>query len=470
MHPSPRNSSTRHGALGPVAESKRSAFLVTVLTMTLGCGATRAPTPDGGVAADAGPASDAGIAADGGAASDAGSASDGGLRFDGGCVAVGVDEEPSDGGEAAPAMCFSNTTAPLGMGLSATRLLVRPACTDAAITGLPENAHLVLIPDVVTRSQLWVHLGGSHGKPSGSQNIGLAAASLGYRFISLAYRNETSIDERCTDPCTGLSRSASCEEAVRQEVLHGVDLTPWVSVSRPESLVNRLVQLLRWLDAQRPGTGWGAFVDANGAPVWSSLAVSGFSQGGGMAGLMARDFSLDRAVYFSKGVGAVSNLEGGSSPPACTAAAPCTVGTCCAPGDAVCASPVTDGVCMFPVPAPWAQTGRDTDADFLGNGLAVTRATAASRQFAIVHRDEGAWLYSPTAFTTWGLSAFGAFTDADTGAAPWGNTHLLSTGLPPARATCSEHQSIGADACQPKVGSLPAMLPAWRYLMSAPVP
>jgi hypothetical protein len=53
---------------------------------------------------------------------------------------------------------------------------------------------------------------------------------------------------------------------VRLEILDGTDRTPLVDVDRANSIENRLIKLLQYLDANRPGEGWGGFLDAAGQP------------------------------------------------------------------------------------------------------------------------------------------------------------------------------------------------------------
>lgn len=287
---------------------------------------------------------------------------------------------------------------------------IAPAATDPAITTLPENAHVVaLATDRPLRPELFVLLGGSYGKPTNMRNITRAAAFSGYRVINLAYPNDPSVGKRCTDPATGQPYAPECHALVRQEIISGEDVAPWVEIAPAESIEHRLSALLATLSDEYPSEGWSGYTGPDGAIDWTRAVVSGFSQGGGMAGMIARDHAVARAVYFSKGA---------------------------------------DGH------APW---------------YLDPRATPPEREFALVHRGENAFSFAGTVFGTWGVVDLGDFVDADIQSAPYGCTHLLSTGLEPRHSTgfVKAHNSIGTDFFQPLDQSgQPAMAGAWVYMMT----
>jgi len=194
-----------------------------------------------------------------------------------------------------------------------------------------------------------------------------------------------------------------------------------------------------------------------------------------MAGMLARDHELARVLYLSKGAGSVASL---ALEPAdvvsCSQGVTCELGECCAPTDWSCREgvPAEGGVCIWQVPAPWTSYGRDTDGDGVGDGTTSDRATPAERQFALVHREEGAWNYSPEVFALWGLGGGReTYFDADGSGAPTSGTQLLSTGPPPRNRSCSAHQSMGGDSCQPRdAAGVPLMAPIWRFVMSVGLP
>lgn len=343
---------------------------------------------------------------------------------------------------------------------------INAVCTDPAITALGSKRHVVMVPDD-RGSVLWLHLGGSGGKPSNTTKLGSAAVESGYRYISLAYTNEPSIAARCT--CPEGPRPIACEELARGEVLTGQDLSPWLEMEPDESIEYRLIALLNYLVEQNPKGAWDQFLTEDGGIKWSRIAVSGFSQGGGMAGMIARNHGVNRALYFSKGAG--SGLEAMVDPgtyQACASDAECADdATCCPIEDLTCTEPPeTGGLCARQVAVPWANTGPDTTGDGLGDGNASKRATPPERQFAVIHREEGAWNYSPEVFERWGMGD--DYLDLDSQQSGFSiDQQLFSLSLPP-NNDCSEHQSMGADACyaiHPSTGQT-ALLPVWRFVMN----
>ncbi|MBX3725116.1 MAG: hypothetical protein KF823_04285 [Xanthomonadales bacterium] len=386
-----------------------------------------------------------------------------------GCPATSVYE----GDEMPYQDCVPQVAQTQRFGVGATQVRIAAECTDPAVRAVPQKLHMVIVPDQVTRPQLWLHLGGTgtgvvSGNPGNSQNIGTAAASLGYRFISLAYPNRRSVADRCF--CPGLGpRSPACAGEIRAELLYGVDLTDDFVMVASESVVHRLRALLQWLHASDPGGGWQAYLDADGDPNWPMIAVSGFSQGGGMTGVLARDQPLARAVYFSKAADAVATVElDPYSAQACTVHEECSSLRCCSLAEPDCAvPPAGGGICMIPVPAPWAHQGRDIDGDGIGDGGVETRAVPGSRQFMLVHRCEDAWLSSPAVSALWRMGDRSRFELVGHGLAEGDGGRLFATDIQPGPG-CSAHQSIAVDACQPTLANgLPVMWTAWRLMMAS---
>ncbi|MFT6144596.1 MAG: hypothetical protein ACJATT_005919 [Myxococcota bacterium] len=348
---------------------------------------------------------------------------------------------------------------------SATALRIRADCTDPNITGVLDKRHLVLIPDSPTQDALWLHLGGTDGSPTGTENIGAAAISAGYRYISLAYTNVRGATDRCR--CPEGPRDAHCSGLTRYEVIYGDDVTDLFNMDANEAIEPRLAALLASLHDARPLEGWDHFLTDAGDPDWTQMALSGFSQGGGMVGIIARDHALDRVMYFSSGSDSALRAQiEPSSYQACSAHDECDSGLCCPVVDPFCITPsATDSICIEVVGALVTTEGQDTDDDGIGEGGPELRATPGDRQFGLVHREEGAWMRSPGIWESWGMGD--TLLDADTATQPYASdVRLFSTGLPP-RNSCSEHQSMGADTCQPRnEDGTPAMQAAWLHAMT----
>ena len=130
----------------------------------------------------------------------------------------------------------------------------------------------------------------------------------------------------------------------------------------------------------------------------------------------------------------------------CTTDEECGEWQCCPFDDVTCSTPPAEGgMCIEQVLLPWADSGPDTNGDGKGDANANMRATPPERQFAAVHRNEGAWQYSPLCFEFWGMGD--NYIDLDTEQSGYSiDTQLFSVSLEP-NNNCSEHQSMGADAC-----------------------
>lgn len=102
-------------------------------------------------------------------------------------------------------------------------------------------------------------------------------AFAGYRALGLAYMNEQKVSDLCTDPQTGLDYDATCTETARLELIYGEDTSSRIAIGPHDSLVSRLEHALAWMDAQDPGGGWDAYLDADGHPRWDRIGLSGFS-------------------------------------------------------------------------------------------------------------------------------------------------------------------------------------------------
>ena len=152
--------------------------------------------------------------------------------------------------------------------------------------------HVAVAPLGAAVGRLVVHLPGTGGKPPSTLLLLRQAGTQGLHGIGLAYPNLPSVDSLCS-----ASSDVDCHAKVRLEIIDGTDRTPLTSVDRINSIENRLVAALGTLAAQFPAEGWGQFV-ASGVPRWDRIVVSGHSQGGGHAAMMARDRLMARVCMF----------------------------------------------------------------------------------------------------------------------------------------------------------------------------
>lgn len=300
----------------------------------------------------------------------------------------------------------STTPTPTAPPASVKRIIL-PSTTDPAIH-LDNDPHVAInpSPDATPRNKLFVFLPGTGAVPTNQQLILGTAATRGYHAIGLCYPNPTAVGVLCADDV-----DPECFWSVRREIIIGLDTSPLVAIGPADAIVNRLEKLLQYLHTQYPSEGWGQYL-ANGRIDWSRVTLAGHSQGGGHAAVLAKLVSLDRAVYFSS-------------------------------------------------PADWRQV-----ADVPATWLSRTNVTPASRQYAFIH-EQDQLVPVAHALANWsvlGLDAFGAATRIDSGTAPYGGSHRLTTLATPLLAG-SYHGSTVVDAATPRTsGGAPLFEPVWVYL------
>lgn len=143
-------------------------------------------------------------------------------------------------------------------------------------------------------ANLLVFLPGTNGRPPGPVRFLKEAADAGYRVISLSVNDVPAVGVYCPrkpDP--------DCSENFRRMRVFGdATLDPAIDNTPAESIVNRLVKLLQYLDRKEPQRRWGDYL-ANGAPKWDRIALAGQSQGAGMAAFIAQREKVARVILFS---------------------------------------------------------------------------------------------------------------------------------------------------------------------------
>ena len=107
-------------------------------------------------------------------------------------------------------------------------------------------------------------------------------------MIGLKYNNQPAIAQLCA---TG---EPMCHETMRLDIIYGNGMR----VSRTHSIVNRLQRLLMHLHSMYPAQGWGQYLDGDDLN-WAKFVLSGHSQGGGHAALIARDNLVDRVLLLN---------------------------------------------------------------------------------------------------------------------------------------------------------------------------
>jgi hypothetical protein len=194
-----------------------------------------------------------------------------------------------------------STDNPAPVGPTTIRAVWPPA-TDGAISvvyptpilGVQLDSHFVYINrNVTAKNRLFVFLPGTTAVPRYYRAILQVAADAGYHAIGLTYVNPVTVASLC-----GPTADADCIGNGRFEILDGTDRTPAISISRANSIENRLIRLIAFLQAQFPAENWGQFAPG-GNINWGAISVAGHSQGGGHAAFIGKVRGVLRAASFS---------------------------------------------------------------------------------------------------------------------------------------------------------------------------
>jgi pimeloyl-ACP methyl ester carboxylesterase len=272
---------------------------------------------------------------------------------------------------------------------------ILPVATDPAITIALAAHRAAYAPDIEHRNQLFIFLHGAGGTAGSGTDVVQTAAELGFHAIGITYY----MDVLPAQICPG--GDFACYQAVRREILEGVDYTPVITISHPNGVENRIVRLLNHLQALHPGEGWTQFLDAE-QPRWGLIVVYGHSMGGSNAALLAKLHGL--------------------------------AGVCMS-------APATD------FSAWWS-----------------TPATPIERIYGFCHvQDRFAQVQA--AWNAIGLGAFGPVQDVATAAPPYANTHMLSTSIEPAQPGQYHNSPTTDTTTPRNPDGSPLYRPVWAYMM-----
>jgi len=173
---------------------------------------------------------------------------------------------------------------------------VTPSATDVNINtytnAAQQEVHICYYNTAVTsRNELLVFFPGTGGKPNGNDYFDQLAANLGYHVIGLMYPNDTAIGAICQ-----YQNDSVCFEKNRLEIIDGTDRSIYTSVNRANSIENRLIKCIQYLNINYPSQNWGQYLDINDSLIWNKLAFAGHSQGGGHAALIAKYHDVARVI------------------------------------------------------------------------------------------------------------------------------------------------------------------------------
>jgi len=332
------------------------------------------------------------------------------------------------------AMLIAGACAPPPTVSSSTQF-VNPCTTQSGISCDFVFQHAVTVPGgSTTRHQLVVMLNGTGANPETHFKLNSVLAAKGFHVINLRYDSAIGTSSAC--PNEVAIADPECFRKFRAEIVVGenvpdpfglVEDSPALTVTAPNSVTNRLLQLVRYLAVNSPSAGWNDYLQHAGGACdspsqntdpcdidWSKVIVMGHSLGAGVALYLAKLHHVARVAMLS---GPVDSY-------------------------------VQDGAT---VTAPWISDGQF--------------ATPATSMFALEHTGDYALAAETTALDALGLDPTPVSVDSNVG--PYANAQRLTTSITPACITdlYGPHNSTAQDACTP--GTPPELSPAWTYLAGA---
>jgi hypothetical protein len=170
---------------------------------------------------------------------------------------------------------------------------VRAQDTDPSIDWELAKHFAYLNPDCDQKNILVLHLVGSYDNPLNTTLFPSYAANNGFHAIGLKYPNSTAAQTAC-----GSSTDNDCYENFRKEIIEGGDYSSAVDVDVINSVNNRLLKLLQYLNTNNPSQNWDNYY--TGSTInWTNIIVSGHSQGGGHAAYIAKTHQVKRCLMFA---------------------------------------------------------------------------------------------------------------------------------------------------------------------------
>jgi hypothetical protein len=279
-----------------------------------------------------------------------------------------------------------------------------PQQLDPAADKYPAAEFAYLDSKLPVQPHLVVYLVGANNKPANGRTMGTFLAGLGFPVVVPGYANDYDIRKLCMPADTP---DPDCHGKLRLEALEGIDHSPHIAITPPNSLETRIVQMLRALDKSAPAVGWGKYL-AGDKPRWEEIIVAGHSHGASSAGLIGKVRKVHRVVMLS---GPFDNRAG--------------------------------------EPAAWTKR---------------PPATPADRVFGFSHTNEEQYAGHIKDWAAMGLPALGPLVAVESATPPYSGSHQLVTSLPPANKA-NPHGTTAAGKAAPL---LPdghyTFEPAWRYL------
>ena len=288
---------------------------------------------------------------------------------------------------------------------------VLPNATDSEINTF-DTAHGVYFnPSVKAKNKLVVFIPGTNGTGLGGKTFAQVAANEGFHVVSISYPSSIAATS-----CHS-QNDENCFENFRREIIEGKDLSSLIDVNRANSIENRLQKLLVYLKKNFATENWEQYLTKNEEINWEELILSGQSQGGGHAPLIAKSHKVSRVI-------------------------------------------------MFSAPKDWDRAN-NKPAKWYGEGK-----TSLKNYFAFNHiQDKQGCDYNQQLdnLKILGLFAFSEAVDVDKTTPPFKNSRILITDYPNKPLTSIEaHTSLMSDGRTPvDKDGLPYFKPVWIYMLTA---
>ncbi|MBX7169779.1 MAG: hypothetical protein K1X72_02405 [Pyrinomonadaceae bacterium] len=286
---------------------------------------------------------------------------------------------------------------------------VLPSATDSEINTFDTVHGVYFNPSVQSKNKLLVFIPGTNGNGMGAKLFSQVAANEGFHVVSLSYPSSIA-----ATICHS-QNDEDCFENFRREIIEGKDLTPLIEVNRGNSIENRLQKLLVYLRKNFASENWGQYLTDKDEINWENLILSGQSQGGGHAPLMAKFHKVSRVIMFS--------------------------------------SP-KDYEVKNQKPAKWYGEGKTPLKNYFS--------------FNHVQDKQGCnYIQQLEILKTLGLFQFGEPVNVDKVAPPFNNSRILITNYPGTQLTSLEaHTSLMGDGRTPlDKNGVPYFKPVWLYML-----
>jgi hypothetical protein len=204
-----------------------------------------------------------------------------------------------------------------------------------------------------------------------------------------------------------------CRGNIRLEAATGMDFSEDVDIPKPDGMMERAYQFVKWLAKENPQAGWGYFLTKDGQGLrWEDVIVSGSSHGSTTASRFAKFQKVSRVVAL------------------------------CGPRDQ------------------------------LQSWQSLPSATPENRYFGFSHVLDGGWVadHYCRSWELMGLHKFGPIVNVDEVKPPYGNTRRLITDFDVGGDANRAHSSVqpGSRARKDKAGNY-MHEDVWRYLYTHPV-